>query len=76
MDTVVRIFRYLLSIIFIWVLFRIFEAFSYSLFPNVKRNWDILLGFFYCGVIFFGGIIIGNWIVSTIEKETRRKMRE
>lgn len=37
----------LLSIIFIWVLLRV-----------------------------FGGIIIGNWIVSTIEKETRRKMRE
>lgn len=72
----VRIFRYLLSIIFIWVLSRIFGVISDSLFPNVERNLDILLGIFYCGVIFFGGIIIGNWIVSTIEKETRRKMRE
>lgn len=72
----VRIFRYLLSIIFIWVLSRIFGVISDSLFPNVERNLDILLGIFYCGVIFFGGITIGNWIVSTIEKETRRKMRE
>lgn len=72
----VRIFRYLLSIIFIWVLSRIFGVISDSLFPNAEGNLDILLGIFYCGVIFFGGIIIGNWIVSTIEKETRRKMRE
>lgn len=72
----VRIFRYLLSIIFIWVLSRIFGVISDSLFPNTEGNLDILLGIFYCGVIFFGGIIIGNWIVSTIEKETRRKMRE